>query len=445
MPRVEPHPIRLVVEDDLRRSRLTVFFRLLLAIPHFVWIILWAIPVVLTAILSWFVVLVTGRLPRAFHRFLSAYVRYWTHLFAFLYLAANPFPGFVGRAGSYPVDLEVDDPTRQSRVKTFFRLLLALPVIFLAGFLAGDPSPALGGGSGWGEDGEASAAEIFWFALPVPTGGVIVGVVAILAWFAALIRGRSPQGFRDLAAHGLRYGAQVGGYLLFLTDRYPSSDTREPATAEAPPRKPIRLLVEGDLGRSRLTVFFRLLLFLPHYVWLYLWGIAAFLAAIASWFVTLVAGRTPDALHRFLAAFVRYQAHVYAYLFIVANPFPGFTGKAGSYPVDLEIDPPERQNRWITAFRLILAVPALIVAYLLGWLLFVIGVYLWFVGLFLGRAPEGLRNVGAFVVRYWAQTYGYVYLLTDRYPFSGPREYVEPEPEPEAVPTWQDAPPEPSF
>ena len=28
-----PHPIRLAVFDDLKRSRLTVFFRLLLAIP----------------------------------------------------------------------------------------------------------------------------------------------------------------------------------------------------------------------------------------------------------------------------------------------------------------------------------------------------------------------------------------------------------------------------
>ena len=33
-----PHPIHLVVTDDLQRSRLTVFFRLLLVIPHFVWL-----------------------------------------------------------------------------------------------------------------------------------------------------------------------------------------------------------------------------------------------------------------------------------------------------------------------------------------------------------------------------------------------------------------------
>ena len=35
------HPIRLLVADDLRRSRLTVGFRLFLAIPHLIWLAGW--------------------------------------------------------------------------------------------------------------------------------------------------------------------------------------------------------------------------------------------------------------------------------------------------------------------------------------------------------------------------------------------------------------------
>ena len=100
---MEPHPIRLVVDDDLQRSRLTVFFRLILAIPHFIWFFLWSIAVFLASILSWFIVLITARLPLALHRFGSAYTRYSTHLFAYLYLAANEYPGFVGEAGDYPI------------------------------------------------------------------------------------------------------------------------------------------------------------------------------------------------------------------------------------------------------------------------------------------------------------------------------------------------------
>ena len=67
-------------------------------------------------------------------------------------------------------------------------------------------------------------------------------------------------------------------------------------------------------------------------------------------------------LHRFLRAYVRYAAHVVAYLTLAADPYPGFTGRPGSYPIDVEIDPPGRQNRWVTGFRLFLALPAILLA-----------------------------------------------------------------------------------
>jgi hypothetical protein len=209
--------------------------------------------------------------------------------------------------------------------------------------------------------------------------------------------------------------------------------------------KPIRLRVEGDLARSRLTVFFRLLLAIPHLVWLFLWGVVVYLALVVGWLATLVMGRLPSPFHRFFAAYLRYQTHVLAFLTLVANPFPGFTGLAGSYPVDLEIEPPARQRRWKTLLRLLLVIPAHLLSAALWAPLSLVAVFGWFVGLFLGRMPNGLRGLGAFVLRYWAQTYGYVYLLTDSYPYSGPTEYVEPEVELEPVPTWPDAPPEPSF
>src|SRR5205807_2463552 len=104
-----------------------------------------------------------------------------------------------------------------------------------------------------------------------------------------------------------------------------------------PHEHPVAISVTADLARSRLTVFFRLLLVIPHYVWLFLWGIAALLATVANWFATLAGGRSPEALHRFLSTYVRYSTHVYAFLFLVANPFPGFAGRQGSYPVEATI------------------------------------------------------------------------------------------------------------
>jgi hypothetical protein len=187
----------------------------------------------------------------------------------------------------------------------------------------------------------------------------------------------------------------------------------EPVTEHA--RHPIRLVVTDDLQRNRLTVFFRLILAIPHLIWLTVWGIVAALAAIANWFATLVNGQSPEGLHDFLATYLRYQTHVYAYILLVADPFPGFGGKPG-YPIDLEVDPPQRQNRWTVAFRVILAIPAFIVSGIFGYLNRVLAVFSWFIALVMGSVPEGLRNFAAFALRYEQQTAAYALLLTGRYP-----------------------------
>ena len=185
------------------------------------------------------------------------------------------------------------------------------------------------------------------------------------------------------------------------------------------PQHPIRLIVNDDLRRSRLTVFFRLLLVIPLVIWLLVWGIVVHLAVIVAWFATLFAGRCPTGLHNFIGRYLTYLTHVNAYAYLIANPYPKFSGRPG-YPIDLEVDPPERQNRLVTFFRIILAIPALIVASVLIQVLQVIAFLGWFVCLAIGRMPKGMRDLSAYCLRYAMQTYGYVYLLTARYPsFAG--------------------------
>jgi hypothetical protein len=184
---------------------------------------------------------------------------------------------------------------------------------------------------------------------------------------------------------------------------------------------PVRLTSEDDLVRSRLTVFFRLLLAIPHFIWIALWSLAVVFVAIFNWFATLFQGRSPSWCHRFLSAYIRYSAHLAAYVSLTANPYPEFVGQPGSYLIDVQLPPePELQNRWKTGFRLILAFPALVVNSALNSAVGLVAFLAWFVGLIKGEMPEGLRNLGVFALRYNAQTYGYMALLTDRYPFSGP-------------------------
>ena len=129
--------------------------------------------------------------------------------------------------------------------------------------------------------------------------------------------------------------------------------------------RPIRLVVRDDLQRSRLTVFFRLLLAIPLFVWVTLRGIAAFVVAFVNWLAVLVQREVPPSLHEFVANYVRYATQVSAYVFLAANPYPWFRCQS-DYPVDVEIDPPVQQGRWGGFFRLLLAIPALVIASVLG-------------------------------------------------------------------------------
>lgn len=179
---------------------------------------------------------------------------------------------------------------------------------------------------------------------------------------------------------------------------------------------PIRLIVNDDLQRTRLTVFFRLILAIPLFLWFTLWGVIATLALIVNWFATLIAGRSPEGLHGFLATFLRFGTHVRAYVLLIADPYPGFTGREGSYPIDLDVAPPADQNRLTVLFRIILAIPVLFVTNILSHLSELLAVFSWFISLVTGRVPEGLRNFAALALRFETQTFAYVMLLTGRYP-----------------------------
>jgi hypothetical protein len=96
--------------------------------------------------------------------------------------------------------------------------------------------------------------------------------------------------------------------------------------------------------------------------------------------------------------------------------YPPFRGWAGTYPVDLSIDPPGRQPRWKTLFRIVLVIPSYVLTSVLQYVLFVVAFLGAIYALVFGRYPRGFRDLSAYVLRYSAQTWCYLLLLTDRYP-----------------------------
>lgn len=184
-----------------------------------------------------------------------------------------------------------------------------------------------------------------------------------------------------------------------------------------PPRPhPVRLVDDDDLRRSRLPVLVRWLLAYPHFIWLGLYTALAIVVAIVNWIVTLIKGRPPERIHRWLVRYLRYTVYVYAYVYLLANPYPPFHGGERSYPIDLTVEGPDRQRRVVTAFRILLVIPAFVLNWVLGQVLLVTAVVDWFIAIASGRIPRGMEQLGLYCLRYQAQTQAYLLVVTDRYP-----------------------------
>jgi hypothetical protein len=408
----------------------------------------------------------------------AGYIRYLTHLEAYFLLAANPFPSFYPFGEqAYPVDLHIDPPERQNRWKVFFRLLLAIPALligstlmfggarsgtYFAGglaflvaflgwfsalararlprgmrdllvyclgyaaqlsaylFLITDRYPYAGPEAfvGRGEATAEPAPPKVWVLETVRTEGELAVLTLVSYDVAGALAGRRASRVAATVAAGLTVGQPVSDEVLGIR-------AEEPAVAlepfPEPEPHPVSMTVTDELRRSRVLTFFRLPIAIPHIVWLLLWAIVALVALILAWLCALAIGRVPSPFHRFLSRYIRYATHLSAFLFMVGNPFPGFVGKPGTYPVDLELPAPELQKRLVIFFRFWLAIPAILISGGLYGALFTAALLGWFVSLFLGRMPVGLRGLGAYALRYGGQVNAYLYLLTPRYPDSGPR------------------------
>jgi hypothetical protein len=155
---------------------------------------------------------------------------------------------------------------------------------------------------------------------------------------------------------------------------------------------------------------------LPLVAVIYYWVQLAVLLAIPNWFIALARGRPATGLCAWTERMLRLTVHVNAYTNLLADPYPSFRGWPGTYPIDLLVDPPGRQNRWKTAFRIVLVIPALVLAQVLGVVMTVVVMLGFVFALVMGRYPRGFRDLGAYTLRYSAQTLAYLFLLTDRYP-----------------------------
>ena len=173
---------------------------------------------------------------------------------------------------------------------------------------------------------------------------------------------------------------------------------------------------EGPEPQRRLTIAFRIILAIPHLLYLSVLAIVVFFTTVVAWFAALILGRLPSGLAIFLGRLLQYWARVYAYaILLLTDRYPRFGLDAPDYPVSVGLSP-GRLNRLAVLFRIVLAIPAAIVTWLVGAGVSVAAFFVWLIALVLGRLPQPLFEAYAAILRYEVRYYAYLAMLTSEYP-----------------------------
>ncbi len=189
----------------------------------------------------------------------------------------------------------------------------------------------------------------------------------------------------------------------------------QPVGAAADGPSPILVGFSAPAQQRRLTVLVRILLVIPHIVVLWALGIAAGVVAFIGWFAALFAGQLPEWAHTFLTGVLRWQVRAYSYLLLLTDFYPPFSLDDEGYPVRL-LSRPVKLNRLAVFFRIILVIPAAIVAGAAAYGLPVLAFFSWLIALVTGQVPSALHQAQAAIVRYGTRYAGYFYLVTSEYP-----------------------------
>jgi hypothetical protein len=192
-------PVLIAFAGPAPQSRLTVAFRLILAIPQF--IVVWALTIAaeVLAIIGWFAALFIGRLPGFVADFLSGFLRWQTRVFGYAILLTDVYPPFSLEDADYPIRVAVR-PGRLNRLAVLFRIFLVIP---------------------------AAIVQI------VVAYGAFT-ILQVVSWLIVLISGQMPDALYRALAAALRYQTRVSGYLFMLTSAYPGGLYGDPATAGTP-------------------------------------------------------------------------------------------------------------------------------------------------------------------------------------------------------------------
>jgi hypothetical protein len=214
-------------------------------------------------------------------------------------------------------------------------------------------------------------------------------------------------------------------------------------TNATPEAFPVNYDVDRQLAdRNRLTVFFRLILAIPHLILVggpgisgfgsnfrrmdnFAWfgsvgssgvlGLVAAVMSIVSWFAIVITGKQPRGLWDFTAFYLRWRSKAVAYTALLRDEYPPFG--EGDYPAHLNFSEfPTERNRVSVGFRIFLLIPHFIALFFVGIAWAITAFIAWLIILFTGAYPESLYNFAVGYLRWSLRVESFGLLMHDKFP-----------------------------
>lgn len=184
----------------------------------------------------------------------------------------------------YPISYEQDEPESLSRWLWLFKWLLAIPHFIVLSII-----------------------------------GIVAWFVLFFAWIAILVTGSYPRGLFDFAVGLQRWSMRVNAYLYHMTDLYP------PFSMQEDDQYPVRISAEYPLKSSRLTVFFRWVLVIPHSIVVGALTYVMSLIGFINLIIVIFTGKPNSELFRIMVGINRWTTRVNLYSYFVTDQYPPFS------------------------------------------------------------------------------------------------------------------------
>src|SRR3954453_8214170 len=181
------YPVHLDIERQEEYSRFMPLIKWLLAIPHYIALLILGIGALFVVLISWFAVLFTGRYPRGMFDFLVGVHRWALRVIGYTDLLVDPYPPFPRDDDpNYPVEFDIDYPEHVERWRPLITWLLVIPY-FIVAYL------------------------IYYLGR----------IMVLFGFFTILFTTRFPEGMFNIVKISLRWMARASAYQYWMVTRYP--------------------------------------------------------------------------------------------------------------------------------------------------------------------------------------------------------------------------------